>query len=369
MHDLDIYAVAIGHIDRISTTRSNEVREENDRRIDRLAAERGVHRIEIPTMFGAPVNCYLIVDRPLTLVDAGLNWGASLDALEAGLATHGYAVADIELVLLTHQHIDHTGLAEIIVRRSGAELAGHATLAGWLARLPESHAQDDDHVAARMVAHGVPETEVAEFQARASTIRWLGSHPTPTVVLHDGAEIVLRDRTLRAAHRPGHSPTDTLYIDPSHELVFTGDHLMAGARATPFLVSGPQASGNGAPDLGPARAMRASLDATAAIGPDRLGLPGHGAPFADVRAQALHVARRQRARGAALLERLDQPRTTAELRAGRFPRLSAARGYVGLFEVLAELSVLVDQRLVDRLPGTPVRWVADAAQAGTAPRM
>jgi glyoxylase-like metal-dependent hydrolase (beta-lactamase superfamily II) len=334
---------------------------QNDHRIDRLAAERGVHRIEIPTMFGAPVNCYLIVDRPLTLVDAGLNWGASLDALEAGLATYGYSISDVELVLLTHQHIDHTGLAEIIVRRSRAELAAHATLVDWLARLPESHARDDDHIAARMLAHGVPKTEVAEFQARASTIRWLGSHPIPTVDLHDDAEIDLRDRTLRIAHRPGHSPTDTLYIDSSHELIFTGDHLMAGARATPFLVSGSQAGGDGGADLAPARAMRASLEATAAIGLGRLGLPGHGAPFADVRAQALHVAQRQHARGAALLERLDEPRTTAELRAGRFPRLPSARGYVGLFEVLAELSVLADQRLVERLPGTPVRWVAAAA--------
>ena len=88
------------------------------------AAEAGVHRLQIPTPFAVGrVNCYLIEDRPLTLVDTGPNSGKSLDELQRQLDDAGHAIEDIELIVITHQHIDHLGLVEIIASHSGAEVA------------------------------------------------------------------------------------------------------------------------------------------------------------------------------------------------------------------------------------------------------
>jgi glyoxylase-like metal-dependent hydrolase (beta-lactamase superfamily II) len=68
----------------------------------------GIHRIPVPTPFAVGrVNVYLIEDEPLTLVDAGPNSGTSFDELTTGLAAVGHSLEDIELVILTHQHIDH----------------------------------------------------------------------------------------------------------------------------------------------------------------------------------------------------------------------------------------------------------------------
>ena len=54
------------------------------------AALAGIHRLRIPTPFAVgQVNCYLIEDEPLTLVDTGPNSGRSLDVLRAGLAARG----------------------------------------------------------------------------------------------------------------------------------------------------------------------------------------------------------------------------------------------------------------------------------------
>ena len=39
------------------------------------------------------------------------------------MAAHGHAIDDIGLVLITHNHTDHIGLAEIVVEHSGAEVA------------------------------------------------------------------------------------------------------------------------------------------------------------------------------------------------------------------------------------------------------
>src|SRR4029079_3486270 len=88
------------------------------------ATEAGIHRLQIPTPFAVGrVNCYLIEDRPLTLVDTGPNSGTSLDELARPLSALGRSLEEIELVVLTHQHIDHLGLVEIIASRSGAEVA------------------------------------------------------------------------------------------------------------------------------------------------------------------------------------------------------------------------------------------------------
>jgi glyoxylase-like metal-dependent hydrolase (beta-lactamase superfamily II) len=85
------------------------------------AAEAGIHRLRIPTPFAVGrVNCYLIEDRPLTLVDTGPNSGKALDELQRQLAERGHAIEELEWVILTHQHIDHLGLVEIIVQHSGA---------------------------------------------------------------------------------------------------------------------------------------------------------------------------------------------------------------------------------------------------------
>jgi glyoxylase-like metal-dependent hydrolase (beta-lactamase superfamily II) len=82
------------------------------------------------------VNTYLIDDDPLTLVDAGPNSATSLMALEAGLAEHGRRVEDLERLVVTHQHIDHIGLTQILADRSGAEVCSLDALAPWLAATP-----------------------------------------------------------------------------------------------------------------------------------------------------------------------------------------------------------------------------------------
>jgi len=78
-----------------------------------LAARAGIHRLAVPTPFlVGRVNCYLIEDEPLTLVDTGPNSGIALDQLETALREHGRAIEDLELIVITHQHMDHLGLLE-----------------------------------------------------------------------------------------------------------------------------------------------------------------------------------------------------------------------------------------------------------------
>ncbi len=97
----------------------------------------GVHRIAVPTPFAVGrINCYLLTGDPLTLVDTGPNSGTSLDYLERALTELGVRIEDLELIVLTHQHMDHEGLLEVIARRSEAQVAAFAPLGAVARRLP-----------------------------------------------------------------------------------------------------------------------------------------------------------------------------------------------------------------------------------------
>jgi glyoxylase-like metal-dependent hydrolase (beta-lactamase superfamily II) len=222
------------------------------------------------------VNVFLIEDDPLTLLDTGPLLPAAEAELERALAALGRRVTDLKRIIISHQHLDHWGLGQTLVERSGAELCALDELVGWVAAYPERLAAEDRWAEALLLRHGVD-----RVPEPLDVISGGWDYATPAFVtrpLHDGQLLEFAGRRLRVHHRPGHSPSDTVFHDEERGHLFGADHVLA--QPSTAILSPPL---DGAPtEARPQRlsAYRRSLRATASMGLD-LVLPGHGPPVRD----------------------------------------------------------------------------------------
>jgi len=311
----------------------------------------GIRRMAIPTPFQVGrVNAYLIEDSPLTLVDSGPNSAKALDQLEQALSARGHAIGDIELLIITHQHIDHFGLASILARRSGAEVASLDRLAPYLARFGEQAELDDLFAERIMLRHGIPADVVAALRAVSASFRAWGAAVEITRPLRDGSELRLRDRTLRVLHRPGHSPSDTVFLDESRSILLAADHLIKHISSNPLLARplGEDADCGDQPtaDERPRALITylASLEKTRAMDLS-LVLPGHGQPIVDhvsLIDERFRLHRRRAAKIHSLI--VSRPRTAHEIAHELWGNVAVTQAYLTLSEVLGHLDVLLEEK-------------------------
>jgi glyoxylase-like metal-dependent hydrolase (beta-lactamase superfamily II) len=307
------------------------------------AAEAGIHRLAVPTPFMVGrINAYLIEDDPLTLVDSGPNSAKALDELEQLLAARGHAIEDIELLVISHQHMDHFGLASILARRSGAEVAALDALAPFLASFGHQSDLEDAFAKDLMLRHGIPPEIVTALRAVSAGFRAWGSAVEVTRPLAPDSELKLRDRTLRVLHRPGHSPSDTVLHDETRGILLAADHLIAHISSNPLLArpldAGEDYSG---PRPQALVAYMHSLERTRAMELS-LVLPGHGAPIVE-HAALIDERFRLHARRAEKIRKLieAQPRSAHEIAQELWGNVAVTQAYLTLSEVLGHVDLLL----------------------------
>lgn len=242
------------------------------------AAAMGIHAIGVPTPFAVGrVNCYLLEGDPLTLIDAGPKSDRSLEVLESGIEAAGFKLEDIELIVSTHQHIDHIGLIGTVAERSGAEVAAIDISVDRLASYTYGSERDDQMAVDLMVRNGVPAEIASALREVTKSFQEWGSPVTVTKPVADGATLVMGSRVYDVSLRPGHSPSDTLFRDAERKLMFGGDHLLSHISSNPLISK---------PLVGEGERTRALIDYRESLSktrsdPIELMLSGHGLPITD----------------------------------------------------------------------------------------
>ena len=299
------------------------------------------------------VNAYLLPGDPLTLVDPGTDWGETRRELDAALDAHGVRLDDVEQIIVTHQHHDHSGLAHEIKNRSGAVVVAHALLGPFLAGLSwDSPEAEDLFQAEVMRLHGVPEVRIQELYEVSKRARvHAGSFDLDRGV-REGDTVEAGGHQLVVFERPGHSPSDLIFVEENGRFVLGGDHLLASISSNPVVhrpLAGPADPRHRMPAL---VTYLDSLRRTAELDVDTI-FAGHGPRVEDHRTLvearvAFHERRKERIYAAVAA----RPCTGHEIALEIWEDVAVREAFTTLTETLGHLDLLeaegrvsaVDQR-------------------------
>jgi len=223
---------------------------------------------------GDPPNAYVIPARPLTLIDAGIAYPGNLERIAAALEPFDLTLSDIETVVLTHWHWDHTGLVREIADRSDAVFLYHPServrLLGGV-----------DEVGALAAAtrtfytrHGFNKAIAGMLTGLAFEHERVDLPVERTRPLGEGEKVRAGTIDLCILLTPGHTPGSICLHHAGSGLLFSSDSLYG--RLFPHPVAEIPSTGDQSrsilKDYLPSLKRLAALDSTNV-------LPGHGKPF------------------------------------------------------------------------------------------
>jgi len=163
-------------------------------------------------------------DDSVAVIDPGWDIGDNRGRLLALLERHGRSLEDIDLVVATHLHIDHLGLAPWIHAASDARIALHPLDAEPLVHPPESI--PDDVLFDRW---GVPHDERHDFRPPIR-MNFRELDADAILPIEDGDVLEAGGARLTVVHTPGHTRGSVCLADHADGLLFTGDHVLPIVR-------------------------------------------------------------------------------------------------------------------------------------------
>jgi glyoxylase-like metal-dependent hydrolase (beta-lactamase superfamily II) len=233
----------------------------------------GVHRVT-----GGVCNFYLVEEGGrLLLVDAGTprDW----DLLVRTLPALGRRLEDLEAVLVTHAHSDHTGFAERARATAGVPVWVHQADA---AVAKGAKPGKNDGRASRYLLR-VEFWRTLVSLTRRGAVRMI---PVKEVSTFGDGETLQLPGSPRVVHAPGHTPGSAALLLEGRRVLLTGDVLCTRNPLTGR--DGPQVMPSGLNRDTP-QALR-SLDVLDPV-PAEVLLPGHGDPWTQGAAEAARLAR------------------------------------------------------------------------------
>ena len=186
----------------------------------------GIYQLQVPIPDNplGHLNAYLIKGTSgWIMIDTGWFTPDAFSSLEAGINNIGLSFSDISMIIITHVHPDHFGLAGKIKQLSPRiELLAHR----WEAELIESRYITFSELQNKMVPmmrqHGVPASELSPLRSASMPALRFVTVTLPDRVLYGGEIISTGIYDLEVIWTPGHSPGHICLFEPQNGLLFQG---------------------------------------------------------------------------------------------------------------------------------------------------
>ena len=241
---------------------------------------------------------YIVGEGAVAIVDPGPDDESHLAALLSAIEGE-----QLETILVTHTHRDHSAGANKLSAATGARVVGAAPFtprAEGMAGLDASH--DRDY--------------------------------SPDAILADGERLNLSGFSIEAVATPGHCANHLCFALLEEGVLFSGDHVMAWSTS---VIAPPDGS------------MRAYMDSLEKLRrrDEKIYWPGHGGPVLEPQRYLRALIHHRRQREASILAALGDgaqtiPALVAKVYVGLSPTLTGAAG----LSTLAHLEDLRERGLI-----------------------
>jgi len=307
---------------------------------------RGIHQISLPLSGGMldHVNVYVVEgDKGNLLIDTGMDTPEAFGALRDGLKSGGFGFKDITLILVTHIHPDHYGMAANLKQLSGAELALGEVEAGLL---DSRYVNTEDllkKVRDLFKSSGVPEDDLADLAEASLQLRQFVGQTSAEVKLKGGEKITVGSSEFKVLLTPGHSPGHICLYEPKRKFLFSGDHVLPDIA--PHVGLHPQSGEN------PLADFIKSLEAVMGLEVNFV-FPGHGHTFSGLKQKVEQILYHHKQRKLAVSRAIEKDMKTAYQIATEIPWMPAGEPVnfkdlstfdkrLAVLETLAHLQFLV----------------------------
>ena len=300
-----------------------------------------IHKIAVPTPYPVgPVNCYLIKNRPYTLVDPGPTYLATQNTLLKNLGTLGITPADLARVVLTHSHSDHSGLARWLSAKADVPVYVH--------RLERRKLRPDyKYYGERLLflrQSGLPGEVLKEIFEDADPLEMPVLNGRVEEV--EGGEVLDFDGgALGILHLPGHAGGHICLHDAEQGNLFSGDFLLQHITPNPVMEADPADPNRRLPVLAQ---YLDGLDLLKTLDL-RLIWPGHGQNIVNIKEAITRGIKHHERRLEAITGLLeDDSRNAYQVMRLFYPKIKGFQVFLGISEIFAHLDYLVAGGRVNR---------------------
>lgn len=298
-----------------------------------------IESLSIPTPFPVgPINCYLIVDKPLTLVDTGPKTEEAKAALVAQLSALGFGITDIGRIILTHTHEDHCGLASWLQEQNGAVVHVHEWEVDNLTHSGRTRADRE-----LLRAAGVPADELEVMVAHYARVKDFADPVSIVKTYRDGDVFDFEGGALLTVHTPGHTPGSSCLLREATRTLLAGDTVIRHITPNPVLNPEPGLPEKRFPSL---INYLSSLERLRGIAPTLIK-SSHGTDVTDFPEYLARLLRHTEDRQRKVIDMVGEAGITGNALATRlFAGVSGVGRFLAISEALAHLDLAVrDGRL------------------------